>query len=697
MKNLFLWGIVLIITATSCTEQLVLDDDIRSGPIELTFSASNLEMDADPITRSLVREGNKIYWVANDRISVIDAANVNNSFITKDGGLVTNFKGTVTAESVWYCALYPYNSQLEFDQDTYVFTTKLYTHQYAEPGSYASGMNLAVARSADGDAQSLGFYNSASYLKVTIPSDYSTDIYSMRLKGNGDELLAGDVTIPATVEEEMYARVIKNENASKIIYLDQRVEGQPCIKGKNYYFVLAPTSMENGFTLTLVNEEGKTAEINYPGKIDFERNIINSITLVDDVTFDGDDCGERTEDGLYIVNSLDCLYQWAECVNAGDYDLGCYITADIDFKDDERVWPQIGSEDHPFTGSIIGNGKTISNFKCEGRNQYAGFIAVMGEGGLVKDLSFESPTVISSYSGDVTNVEDDAYLGTIVGRLNKEDQFNYTTATIQNCHVTNPTLSGGENVGGIVGRSFGRNDVVKGCTVSGGSITGVMFVGGIIGNTEGIIEDCHVMEKTKVLSPSSNEVEIRLGGIVGTNNSGQIVACTANVIVSEIGKEQVDNLPARYIGGIAGANNGTIVACAVSGVISGSFSGAIAGESYGDIYASYVREIEASAVVYHIKRNMNDLSDVVKPTFKNCYGIGGQPTSFVVKGVEDGKIVDCRILGYEVLTQTEISNMNATIKDVAASPVFEYGQSYEYTENDGADKDIFPWKAELPQ
>lgn len=89
-----------------------------------------------------------------------------------------------------------------------------------------------------------------------------------------------------------------------------------------------------------------------------------------------------------------------------------------------------------------------------------------------------------------------------------------------------------------------------------------------------------------------------------------------------------NQLDPRYVGGIAGANNGTIVACAASGKVEGSYGGAIAGESYGDIYACYANRMEAAAIVYRIKKNMNNAVDVTKPTFKACYGTGDSSKPF---------------------------------------------------------------------
>lgn len=112
------------------------------------------------------------------------------------------------------------------------------------------------------------------------------------------------------------------------------------------------------------------------GPVDFSRNVVNTITITE-ATFNGEECGTLTSDGLFTVTSLDCLYEWAERVSYGEYNLGCYITSDIDFENDTRTWPQIGTNEHPFTGRIIGNGKTISNFKSTGDARFTGFVAVM--------------------------------------------------------------------------------------------------------------------------------------------------------------------------------------------------------------------------------------------------------------------------------------------------------------------------------
>ena len=697
-KNVLLLTVALLIGATSCTEEIIVQNETSSSePVELSFNAVSEKWDNSVSTRTLVREGDLFFWVANDRISLFVGADNNYPFITKDGGQIANFKGKVTqtAEMDTYAAaaLYPYNSDAVYDDNTHTFTTILYTHQYAEPDSYASGMNVAVGRSKDQiDAQDLVFANAASYLRVIIPDTYSgKSISSMRLANNDEtQPIAGNIYTGIDSNSQAAARVIDDEDASTIIYLDQINQGATCLPGKSYYFVLAPTNMTEGYTLTLVYEDGTTGILTGEAT-NFERNHIYDYTV--GYAEPGDDeCGRETEDGLFTVTNLNCLYEWAERVNAGESTLGCYLIADIDFEDDTREWPQIGTAEAPFTGRVVGNGKTISNFKHEEDNeQYTGFIAVMGAGGSVEGLTLDNPTVTSNYVGDVTNRDDDGCVGVIVARLNEAGKFNYTSAAISNCTVNNPTLSGGENVGGIVGRSYARNDAIKNCTVSGGTLDGHMFVGGIVGNSEGIIENCHVQNNTTI-SYHDLQSEARVGGIVGTNNSGELVACTADATV----KGDMENgLDARYAGGIAGANNGTMVGCAFTGTVSGDYGGALAGESYGDMYGCYASQsVEAAALIYKVKSNTNKEEDVVGPTFKACYWVGNDHTIFGAGSLRDYTQENCSSVSGIVQV---MDIMNNALTEVNEDSEYAYGSGYQYTNNTGDDSTNFPVKATVEQ
>lgn len=689
-SNLIILSFAFLMVFVSCTEKVIIQEGIETGEAKvLTFTASNAEMDNNPNSRTLVREGGNVYWVANDRISLFSNGS-NNPFITKDGGLVTNFKGEVSQTSDIYYALYPYNAEASISGNT--ITTTLYHEQYAEPDSYASGMNISVSISGNSDAQDLGFKHAVSYLAVHISSEYvGDDIKYMELSGNADEMLAGEVTITITGNDEV-ARIIEGKG-QPIISLKQINANSIMMPGKSYYFVFAPQTFSQGYTLKLYNGKGGVCSIKQEEPIVFERNVIEHITI-ENATFEKEDKCEVREDG-YHVKSLACLQEWAYLVANGDTDLNCYIEADIDFNSDdlETSWPVIGTLAKPYTGTISGGGFTIKNFKIDDSRQYAGFIGVLGVNGAITNLTFESPVVKTSYVGTVGNVSDDGYAGSLVGMLNRSSMNNYTSAAITNCHVINPTVSGGENVGGIVGRSYGRNDAIKGCTVSGGTIEGKMFVGGIVGNSEGIVEDCHVKNNTEI-SYENTQSEARVGGIVGTNNSGELVACTAQAKV--VGDANNGGYDARYAGGVTGANNGTMVGCAFSGIVTGDYSGALAGESYGDMYGCYAQQATAQALIYKVKRNLNNASDVVFPTFKACYWVGDEgDVVFGSADVEEyATIVDCSVVSrIENVTAT----MNNALTEVNNNTEYAYGSGYQYQTNEGENATAFPVKATKPQ
>lgn len=673
---------VALLGATSCTEEIIVTNESGSNePIELTFTASSDEFNEQVNTRTLVREGGAVYWVANDRISLF-ANGTNNPFITKDGGIVTDFRGEVAEQADTYYALYPYNSDAKIDGT--VVSTVLYHEQYAEPDSYASGMSLSVSRSSQDDAQDLEFKHSASFLCVHISPDYQGDaIKFMELQGNNGEMLAGNVTIDISPSDAA-ARIVEGEG-QPVISLKQINAEDVMIPGKSYYFVLAPQVLSQGYTLTLHNENGGTYLISETESTNFERNGINHITITEAEFEQSEDCDVR-EDG-YHVKSIACLREWAALVEDGQTDLDCYIEANLDFNDDDsgEPWPIIEN----YIGTISGGGFTISNFNIDDDRVYAGLVGSLGVGGSIQNLTMDSPVIKSSYIGNPSSTSDDGYAGVFVGMLNYVEMNNYTSGSIINCHVTNPTIEGGENVGGIVGRTYGREDAVNGCTVTGGTIQGHMFVGGIAGNSEGILEDCHVKGGTQI-SYITSQLEAHVGGIVGTNNSGQVVACTANAVVDG----DVNALDARYCGGIAGANNGTIIGCVSSGQVLSAYGGALAGESYGDIYGSYANQTEAAALIYKIRKNMNDPADVTLPTFEDCYWKTSSANVVVGSGEESGTVTDCAIVSD---LSKVLGAMDDALDNLRGNTDYAYGAYYEYKRNTDDDKESIPYKAVIPQ
>lgn len=115
MKYLNLLSTALLISAVACTDENVVEDlPTNSEEISRTsFEATTIDMvDAGEIgevqTKTMVREGGEIYWVANDELGVFTNDGSLRSFITKNGGKVTRFENydEITGE---YYVFYPYN------------------------------------------------------------------------------------------------------------------------------------------------------------------------------------------------------------------------------------------------------------------------------------------------------------------------------------------------------------------------------------------------------------------------------------------------------------------------------------------------------------------------------------------------------------------------------------------------------------
>lgn len=662
-------SVALFIGATSCTEEIIVQSGSDSKePIELSFTASSEEVDVDATTRTLVRDGVNVYWIANDMISLF-ANSSNNQFITKNGGIVTDFHGTVNETADTYYALYPYDKSAQIDGST--VTTVLYAQQFAEPDSYASGMNLSTAFSSTSEAHDLGFKHAPSYLAVHISSNYQgDDIASMELRGKSGEKLAGEVNINVTQldeEGELYpVATLTGNEASEVIYLNQKNPYTRMLPGKVYYFVLAPQTFEEGYVIRLVNTQGQICDIvKEEGPYVFERNGIRNVMISEATFIDRPEVEcERDAEGNYVIYDIACLYDWAdEVITTGDYDLGFSLQCDIDFTDSNKAWPEIGSATQQFTGTIKGNGHVIKNMTIGGDNrQFAGFIGSMGAGGRIENLTFENPKVSSTWVGKPDKTTDDGYVGVIVGMLNQERSNNYTGGTISNCNVINPTLDGGENVGGILGRSFGDGDLIEDCSVSGGTLNGHMFVGGISGNLEGTIENCHV-SNTPTLSYHSVEdgAEIRMGGIVGTN-SGLVIACTANAhIKGTKGSEMYDG---RYVGGLVGANNSVIIASASAGTVESTYGGGLVGESYGNITGAY--SLCDKALIYYANMNVN--VEAIPPTFTACYRISDDPDAVVI--AQESETLSHK---ENVGSVSDVEDVQTTLNSAISSTGYQFG------------------------
>ncbi len=240
----------------------------------------------------------------------------------------------------------------------------------------------------------------------------------------------------------------------------------------------------------------------------------------------------------------------------------------------------IGNYEYPFTGVFDGNDNTISNFTYDSNNiNYIGLFGGVGVGGVIKNLGLIEPNVCAGNGN---------YVGSLVAD-------NY--GTIANCHVEGGSVTGGDNVGGLVGDN--PSGTITNCYAKGGSISGMVRVGGLVGRNSGtIINSC---------STGSVSAGWDVGGLVGFNNRGKIT--NSYSIGSVSGDSEVGGLVGRQIfgtisncystvsvsgddniGGLVGFDfQGSITNCYATGSVSGNkwIGGLVGYTNLGEVLASF--------------------------------------------------------------------------------------------------------------
>jgi len=221
------------------------------------------------------------------------------------------------------------------------------------------------------------------------------------------------------------------------------------------------------------------------------------------------------------------------------------LMRDLDMSgiDPNEIMP-IGDDMTPFSGVFDGADHTISNYTC-----------------LLEGLPYVG------------------VFGIIVAPM---PDPNGVIAVVENLHLVNAEVRGGDYVGGLVGWNRGT---VTGCSVDG-NVFGISQVGGLVGVNTGEINTCST---TGMVSSQQDWV----GGLVGRNSP--IPATRAGLILNgnywagisrSFSSAYVTG--ERDVGGLVGSHNGQIADCYSSGIVTGhDVVGGLVGDSRGRMNFCY--------------------------------------------------------------------------------------------------------------
>lgn len=187
-------------------------------------------------------------------------------------------------------------------------------------------------------------------------------------------------------------------------------------------------------------------------------------------------------DGEYIITTGAELAWVAEQVNSGENDFAgkkVLIASDIRLAD--YLWTPIGTDEHPFSGSIEA-------------------LAVTS---LLTKSAAEHYTISGLY---VNETEGPAGL---VGVLKDGEVINLS--------LVEPVVNGKEFVGAVVGKIFPEG-LVDGVTVTGGQVNGNHFVGGLVGHAYGSVKNSLVDGTVVTGTPVKDNEDLdgdKVGGVIG--------------------------------------------------------------------------------------------------------------------------------------------------------------------------------------
>lgn len=681
---------VLTAMVSACSEDELADNTRPSGKVPMEFYANT-----DASTRTELTTGNAVYWEANDAISLFDPIGDNNRFYTTESGPSVTFTGKAAPVEGTYYALYPYDANAQIKGTT--ITTTLPAEQDAREGSFAQGLNPSVATA---DAQhNLCFKNVCALVKFTLDGSITTTITKATLCGNNGEALAGTLTIDATASTPI--AMADTSFGQTVIELNG-----PLTPGTTYYFVTAPATLSNGLTLSFYDNKGGVWKKPGNATAILEAGRILNLGIMQPENFIPAK-GYEEINGIYHIYNADGLKVWAS--NADVLNKSVILEKDIDLTGVE--WTPVGSDMNTgYTGDFNGNGKFIYNLVVKSDASNVGFFGGLAEKAKVHNVKFANAQVTATSGAAYAGVIAGSSMGKIESCNVRSSQVagHYAGAIVGNnsvqvngCNALDVEVSATHAAGGIAGASYGKTEYcsVSGnshitttgsstraggiigtssqeggvstsgrllkCAVDGATISGT-WAGGIAGeNSFGIVAQCIANRVT--VTHNSSEASTRLGGVVGYNTRGDVVASYA--AYSTIGRQ---DLTSEAMGGIVGYNyNGaaSVYGCysthvSLMGTTQGSESGvgSIAGYNSGHIISCYAI----------LPDNVKDISLVGKYTLytapEHCVEAGNTDYTTLITNVPNLIADDKSVWEAAKIWDLTASGSPAIISDYICNP-----------------------------
>ena len=245
--------------------------------------------------------------------------------------------------------------------------------------------------------------------------------------------------------------------------------------------------------------------------------------------------GSGTVEAPYQIANGAQLAKLAQDVNGGYNYAGTYfvLTADIvlnDTKDWEswgttaprNSWTPIGSYEQQFTGTLDGDGHSVSGIYINSTADFQGLVGYLYNGGTLQNLGVKASYIKGgnrvgglcgwNYDGTVNNCYN---TGKVTGSNDVGGVCGLNFGNVTNCYNAGNVTGTGDHVGGVCGMNMMGS--VTNC-YNAGNVTGTGdHVGGVCGLNYATVTNCY---NSGTVAGSS-----QVGGVCGGNYDATVTNC----------------------------------------------------------------------------------------------------------------------------------------------------------------------------
>ncbi len=251
-RSILFFMAVAVLAAISCTK----DSDTKPLPekelVAMSFDATLSTPTKTELGESNGAGGYKVLWSKDDAIKVYphdgETQSSGIAFTTDiaSASASATFSGEIEAAEDYY-AFYPGSVTARWYPSNKDFGVTLSDNQTSN--GIANGFMVSKADSEN----NLLFDHVCGYVKFVIPDEYDGKISKVYFEGKNEESLAGYLWI---FPDDMTKNKINSSPKTKLTL--NPASGDAFASG-TYYFTIFPTALEDGFTLTFIDTEARTA------------------------------------------------------------------------------------------------------------------------------------------------------------------------------------------------------------------------------------------------------------------------------------------------------------------------------------------------------------------------------------------------------------------------------------------------------